>query len=192
MKTLIVTAIMGATVATAHATMNPVNPDMETEAVSVAIDQQTQSFIDEVAMLEWRVDAAWQQYDHAVAAIEAKPGSVKDLQSQMHALIKFYQDDIDQGVRLQDSRKAIDEIYSLYSKKIDTQAKVEAPQVARLQFLLGAEIDRGERELEALLQANASHVNAHSEPVIRSAQRKFVNGALSLKALKESAALASR
>lgn len=190
MKTLVLTALMGLTLANTNANTNSDGVDAAAQTVSVAIDRQTQHLIDQVAMIEWHVDAAWQQYDRAVAAIDAKPGSVKDLQSQMHALIKFYQDDIDQGIRLQDSRKAIDEIYAMYTKKINKQAKVESKKIARLQNLLGLEIGRGEQELEALVAAYSSSINAHSEPVIRSVQRKLVTVAVSLKALKESASRA--
>lgn len=193
MKTLVVTALMGLSIATANANpVNPVNPAAPAKETSAVIDKQTQAFIDDIAMIEWHIDATWQQYDLAVAAIKSKPGSVQDLQAQMNALLTYYHDDIDQGIRLQDSRNAIAEINAMYSKKIDKQAKIEAKQVARLQKLMGLEIEREENELDALVKAHAAHVNVYSEPVIRSVERKLVHAAVNLKALQASASLASR
>lgn len=194
MKTLVLTALMGVSVATTNANVKPADaePARITAEAPAAIDQHTQAFIERIALHQWYVNTVWQQYDQAVATIKNKVGSVKDLQTQMNTLIKYYQDDIDQGVRLQDSRKAIDEVYALYTKKINKQAKVEAKQITRLQALLGIELEREENDFEALVKANSDQINAHSEPVIRDASRQFANSAINLKALQGSASLAAR
>lgn len=194
MKTLVLTAWIGVSVATTNANAKPalVEPVRITADAPVAIDRQTQAFIEKIALHQWYVNTVWQQYHQSVAAIKNKVGSVRDLHTQMNALIKYYQDDIDQGVRLQDSREAIDEIYSLYGKKINKQAKVEAKQIAHLQALLGVELEREENEFDELVKANLDQINADSEPAIRNASRQFANAAISLKALQGKGALTSR
>lgn len=71
----------------------------------------------------------------------------------------------------------------MYAKKIDKQTKVEAKQIARLQKLMGLEIEREENELDALVKVHAAHVNVHSEPVIHSAERKLVHAAVKLEGI---------
>lgn len=195
MKTLVLTALMGVTLSAANANVNPASleaPVRITAEAPAAIDRQTQAFIDQIEMHQWHVNTVWQQYDRSVSAIKSKRGSVQDLQSQMNALIKFYQDDIAQGVRLQDSRNAIDEIYAMYNKKINKQAKAEAKQISRLQALLGIELNREESEFQELIETNAHLINSHSEPVIRAMEREFAHADVNFKALQRAGTLASR
>lgn len=196
MKTLILTALMGATIATANAHVNlrsqgPAAP-INMEETTVPIDQQTQVFMDGIALHQLNIDRAWEQYGRVVESIASKPGSVSALQSQMQTLIQYYQDDIDQGLRLEDSRKAIAEIEKMYSKKIAKQAKAENRQLARLQTLLSRELDREEREFHALKKAHAEQINEHTAPLIRSIERQLSNSSLRMEALDGQAGLASR
>lgn len=196
MKTLVITALIGATFAnvnvnagTSPASLPPANIAKETVA---PIDPETQTLIDWVEFHQHNVDVVWQQYDAAVTAIKNKEGGTRSLESQMKSLIAYYQNDIDQGVRVDDSKKAIAEIRGMYGKKIAKQAKAEANEIARLQRLLGNEIEREENEFNALVKASAEQVNGYSKPVIKAAEQAFSQATVRIEALKGMDAFASR
>lgn len=195
MKTLILTALMGTAIITANAgekTTQQKTMFSNTTEIPARVDEKTQAFLDKLALHQWNVDVVWQQYEQAIAKIKTEPGSVSDLQSQMKALMKYYQDDIAQGIRLEDSKNAIAEIRAMYGKKIEKQAKVEEKEIARIQGCLSRELDREERAFSTLKEVYSDQVNAHTEPLIRSVERQFAHSSIRMDALNDTASLASR
>src|SRR5690554_5620253 len=144
MKTLVLTALMG--IALSNVSANTSNPKLAKDpaATTTALDKKTEALKAQIALHQWNVDAVWNQYDRAIADIKNKQGSVSDLLAQMNSLIGYYKDDIDQGIRIDDSKKAIAEIRATYGKKIEKQGKMEAKEIAKLQALLEAELDKEE------------------------------------------------
>lgn len=190
MKTLVLTALMG--IALSTATANTSNPIPAKDPVgTTAPDSKTEALKAQIALHQWNVDAVWDQYDRAIANIKNKQGSVSDLLSQMNNLIGYYQADINQGIRVADSKEAIAEIRAMYGKKIEKQGKVEAKQIAKLQALLEAELDKEENSFNKLKRTHAAQINEQTKPLVRSAERQFAQSSARIEALKGAMAVAA-
>lgn len=195
MKTLILTALIGATIISSNANeTTALNQTMLINSIETPtrVDEKTQVFLDRLVLHQRNIDVVWQQYEQAIAKIKTEPGSVSDLQLQMNTLMKYYEDDITQGVRVEDSKKAIAEIRKMYGKKIEKQLKNEKKEIARIQGWLSRELDREERAFNALKEAYAEQVNAHTEPLIRSVERQFSHSSVRLDELDDTASLTLR
>jgi predicted nucleic acid-binding Zn-ribbon protein len=179
MKTLVLSALLGATLTTASAHINP--PAAATET-TVAKDRKTEELKTQIGLLQWNVDIVWDQYERATDS---------DLLAQMNSLISYYQDDIDQGIRISDSKNAIAEIREMYSSKIEKQRKAETKQIAKLQTLLQAKLRKEEKTFNKLKRTHADQINAQTEPLVRATERQFAQSSARIIALKGTAALAA-
>lgn len=189
MKTLVLTALMGATLTTVSA--NTYTPISNTAEIIHIIDDKSEEFKAQISKHQWNVDVVWEQYERAVSDIKSKRGSVADLLSQMNNLIKYYQDDINEGVRVEASKEAIAEIRDSYRPKIKRQSKVEAKQIARMQALLEIELEKEEHDFNELKRTYAEQINEQTRPLIRSAERQFAQSSARIEALKGAISLAS-
>lgn len=188
MKTLVLSALLGATLTTASAHINP--PAAATET-TVAKDRKTEELKTQIGLLQWNVDIVWDQYERATDNIKNTRGGVSDLLAQMNSLISYYQDDIDQGIRISDSKNAIAEIREMYSSKIEKQRKAESKQIAKLQTLLQAKLRKEEKTFNKLKRTHADQINAQTEPLVRATERQFAQSSARIIALKGTAALAA-
>ncbi len=188
MKTLVLSALLGATLTTASAHMPTPAAAAET---TVARDRKTEELKMQIGLLQWNVDVVWDQYDRAVDNIKNKRDGVSDLLAQMNRLIQYYQDDIEQGVRISDSKKAITEIREMYASKIEKQRKAEAKQIGKLQSLLQARLRQEEKRFNKLKRTHADQINAQTEPLVRATERQFAQSSARIEALKGTLALAA-
>jgi len=188
MKTLVLSALLGATAATASAHTVPTAAALET---TVSKDKKTEELKSRITLMQWNIDVVWDQYYRAAENIKEKHGGVNDLLSQMNNLIHYYQADISQGIRVSASKEAIAEIREMYGKKIETQREAEAKEIAKLQRLLQAELRQEEISFRKLKRTHAAQINAQTEPLVHATERQLAQSAARMEALKEASAWAS-
>lgn len=187
MKTLVLSALLGASLTTASANTNSSATVIET----VAKDKKTEELKSQIALLQWKIDVVWDQYYRAVENIKDKRGGVADLMSQMNNLIRYYHDDIDQGLRVSDSKRAIAEIREMYGKKIEKQRKAEAKEIARMQALLQGELRQEEIGFIKLKRTHAAQIDAQTKPLVQATELQFAQSAARMEALKGASAWAA-
>lgn len=192
MKTLVLSALMATTLSTSVSANMPhaAAPKHPAEA-RIAIDKKADAFKAQIEMLQWNVDVSWDQYERAIDGIKNKQGSVSSLIAEMNSLIRYYQNDIDQGLRVEASKEAIAEIREMYGKKIKKQNKAESRQIARMQALLEAALDKEEQSFKDLKRTHAAQINDETRSLVRSAERQFALSAARIEALKGAMAFAS-
>lgn len=188
MKTLVLTALMGATLTNVSAIIPTTS---EAAEIAHVTDSHVAEFTAKVALHQWNIDVVWDQYERAVEKIKNQTGSVNDLLTQMNNLIGYYQDDIDQGVRIADGKKAIAEVRHLYDKKIETQSKEEAKQIAHLQTLIEVELTKEKAAFSDLKRKKVELINEQTKPIIHAMERQISQSSARIKALKGATELAS-
>ncbi|SEL88706.1 hypothetical protein [Parapedobacter koreensis] len=163
MKTLAIIALFATanagTAFFANATEKPatvyiVNTDVNETA------KRMEAFKSQVAFHEHNVSILWQQYNLEVQRIQNRAGSHADLDRDEKFFIGLYQQDIDNGLRVAQSQKAIAEIKARYAKAHEQRAAEEAHRIAAVQTLLKKELKREAKALNKTKDAYAGLAEA--------------------------------
>ncbi|MBK1440248.1 hypothetical protein JHJ32_09645 [Parapedobacter sp. ISTM3] len=152
--TLFATANAGTT-CFAHAADKPVAIHPITNEVS-ELTKRLEAFKSQVAFHERNVSVLWQQYDLAVQRIQNQTGSHADLARDEAFFVGVYQQDIDNGIRVEESQKAIAEIKVRYARAHEQRTAQEARHIAVLQTQLKKELKREAKALKKTKEAHAS------------------------------------
>lgn len=192
MKSFVLSAMIGAAVAgNATANETTITLPKENNKEVAGNDKKIELFKQRIAAHQWNVDVLWSQYKLEEDRIRKGPGSLVDLEKEKAYFIKVYQQDIAEGIRVEESRKAIAEIEAEYAKKYATQEATENKQIAKLQSLLESELKKEEKSFNALKKRNAKLVNEQTESLIREAEQHFAQSAERFNTLKEASAVAA-
>ena len=179
MKTLVLSALisaaaMGNSMATTTSIVNP-NKGNNTETID---DQKSiDVFKDQIDFHKKNVDVLWNQYDLAKARIQQSRGNHAELEREKTHFISLYKADIAKGIRVEQSKKAIAEIESIYAQKHAERDALENKQIARLQAHLKAEFRKEEKKFNASKKKYAKLVNAQTQPFINQAEQHFAQSA---------------
>ncbi|GGC35458.1 hypothetical protein GCM10011386_29490 [Parapedobacter defluvii] len=108
-----------------------------------------------VAFHEYNMGVLYNQYDLAEARIRTSLGNHADLDREHKFFVGVYQQDIDKGIRVEPSKKAIDEINARYAKLHAERDAYEAKKIAKLQKQLEVALKKEEKEFNKAKKALA-------------------------------------
>jgi len=137
LSALMLTAIIAQTGATPRADTNP------TRRITQALEQT-------IAFHRHNVDVLWQQYAAAEERIRKSPGNHGMLERDRVFFVGVYQRDIDNGIRVDESKKAIDQIEATYAKKHAQRDSYEKQKLAVLQAQLKRELLKEQKKFAKL------------------------------------------
>lgn len=166
MKSLVLSAIICATTAGVSLAGNGELPNDQ---------KKTATFKSEIAFHQRNVDMLWNQYGLAEARIKQSHGNHAELDRDRAFFIGVYQKDIDNGIRIAQSKKAITEIEELYAKKRAQRDAYEKTKLARLQEQLRTELKREQKSFEKTCKKNAHLINNETLPLLREAEHYLAN-----------------
>src|SRR5690606_5640686 len=130
MKSLVLSAmICAAAVGTSVAHTNVTLPLEHVKKEHVTDQKSVAAFKQVIAFHQRNVDVLFSQFEIAKEQVRESRGSHADLDRDKAFFIKAYQDDIDQGVRVDASKKAIAEIERLYTKKHEERDVYETARI---------------------------------------------------------------
>lgn len=106
------------------------------------------------------VNALWQQYDLSVARIRNSIGNHAQLDRDETFFVGVYQKDIDNHVRVEESKKVITEIKARYAKARAQRSIQEARRIAVVQTQLKKALEREANALDKTKCAYADRVDS--------------------------------
>jgi len=149
-------------------------PPAGKEKVEHTSDQKNvTAFKQVIAFHQRNVDVLFQQFEIAKDQVRDSRGSHADLEHDKAFFINVYQKDIDQGIRVEASKKAIAEIETLYVQKHEERDAYEATRLARLQDQLGAELKREQKQFKKAKRKYAGFVNEETLPLLQKVEQYF-------------------
>lgn len=93
------------------------------------------------------IDVLYNQYDLAETRLKASRGNHAELERDRRYFIGLFQQDIDNGIRVEQSKEAIAEIEDRYAKLHAERDAYEAREIARLKKLLDTAVKKEEKEV---------------------------------------------
>lgn len=179
MKMLVLSALISAAaMGNNMAATNPtVIPSKSNNTETIDDQKNIDKFKDQLAFHQNNVDVLWNQYELAKARIQQSRGSHQELESEKSYFISLHQQDIDKGIHVEQSKKAIVELTNTYAKKHADRDAIESRQITQLQAQLKAELRREERKFRTFKKKNAKLVNEQTQPFITEADQHFAQSA---------------
>lgn len=169
LSAMICAAALGSSVASTYVPTHSVKADKE-----IVSDQKTvATFKQVIAFHQRNVDVLWQQYQMAEVRIRESRGNHAELERDEAFFKGVYQQDIDRGIRVKESKKAIAEIEATYEKKHAQRDTRERTEVARLQGQLRAELNNEKKRFEKAKKQHAKLVNEETLPLLKQAEQHF-------------------
>lgn len=170
LSAMICAAAVGNSVATSYATTLPPkgnNKELMTDQKSVAAFKQV------IAFHQRNVDMLWEQYRLAKARMKESRGNHAELDRDKAFFIGVYQQDIENGIRVEAAKKAIEEIEAIYAEKHAQRDAYESQQLAQLQAHLKSELKREKKRFEKAKKKYAALINEETLPLLREAEQHF-------------------
>jgi len=145
MKTFVLSTLISvAALGNSFASM-PTDPVNERKSV-VALKEA-------VAFHRYNMEVLHNQYSLAEARIRNSRGNHAELDREHQVFVGLYQQDIDKGIRVEQSKKAIDEINARYEKLHAQRDAYEAKQIEKLQRQLRVALKKEERDFNKAQKA---------------------------------------
>ncbi len=113
-----------------------------------------------VAFHGHNMEVLYKQYDLAEARIRTSQGNHAELDREHKFFVGLYQQDMENGIRVEQSKKAIAEINARYSKLHAERDAYEVKQIAKLQKQLEAALKKEEQEFNKANKALAQTIHA--------------------------------
>jgi|GEM_PF-460058 len=171
LSAMICAAAVGNSTATPYYTASHVEKGGVHEMVN---DQKsTEAFKQTIAFHQRNVDALWEQYRLAETRIRESYGNHAELERDRVFFIGVYEQDIEKGVRVEESKKVIAQIEANYVKKHAQRDTYEKEQLTRLQSQLKTELLKEEKGFEKTKKRYAKLVNEETKPLLQEADRHF-------------------
>ncbi len=178
MKSIVLGAIIGmATVGTSMASTATAALPAKNNTAWADDKKSVADFKEVIAFHQRNVTMLWDQYTLAEARIKDSRGNHAELDRDKAFFIGVYQQDIDQGVRVEESKKAIADIEATYAEKHAKRDADEKKQLKTLQNQLKAELNKEKKRLEKTKKAYASALNEETIPLWRELEQ-FVGKAI--------------
>ena len=169
LSAMICAAAVGSSVASTYVPTHPAagNKELVNDQKSVAV------FKEVIAFHQRNLNVLWQQYEMAEVRIKESRGNHAELERDKVYFKGVYQQDVDRGIRVEQSKKAIDEIEAIYVKKHAQRDTHEKAQLARLQTQLRTELKKEEKRFEKATKKYASLVNEETLPLLEKVKQHF-------------------
>ncbi|PPL02357.1 hypothetical protein [Parapedobacter indicus] len=107
------------------------------------------------AFHQYNMEVLYNQYDLAETRIETSRGNHAELEREHKFFVGLYQQDIDKGIRVEQSKKAINEINTRYAKLHAERDTQEAKKIAKLKKQLEVALKKEEKEFNKAKRALA-------------------------------------
>ncbi|MFC3198480.1 hypothetical protein ACFOET_12720 [Parapedobacter deserti] len=176
MKSLVLSAIICATAVGSNAASShhaAIEPARETNKELVNDPTSVDAFKQVIAFHQRNVDVLWEQYGLAEARIRKSRGNHAELDRDKAFFIGVYQQDIVNGVRIAESKKAIEEIEASFAEKHAQRDAYEAKQFAKLQAHLRVALNEEKKRFDKAIKKHTKLVNSETLPLIREAEEHF-------------------
>jgi len=138
MKTIVLSALISVATLGSSLAGSPNDPAKEKSSVTALKEA--------LAFHQYNISVLYSQYDLAEQRIKTSRGNHAELDRERKYFVSLYQQDIDNGIRVEQSKKAIAEINSRYAKLHAERDAYEAKEIAKLQKLLETALKKEERE----------------------------------------------
>lgn len=174
MKSLVMSAILcAATVGSSVASTYTASHTTE-HRTERTIDQKTVAAFKELIGFHRRnVTVLWNQYGLAEARIRETRGNHAELNRDKAFFVGVYQQDINKGIRVEQSKKAIAEIEAMYIEKHAQRNAYEHKEIAKLQAMLQLELQKEKKKFDKAKKRNAALINDETLPLLREAEAQF-------------------
>lgn len=174
MKSLVLSAMICAAAAgTSIANTNVTLPANTGKTEHVNDQKSVAAFKQVIAFHQRNVDILFSQFEMAKEHVRKSRGNHAELDRDKAFFIKVYQNDIDQGVRVEASKRAIAEIEAMYTKKHEERDAYEAAQLDQLQAQLRAELKREQKQFKKAKRKYAGFVNDETLPLLQKVEQYF-------------------
>ncbi|SKB85028.1 hypothetical protein SAMN05660226_03420 [Parapedobacter luteus] len=173
MKSIVLSAMICAAVASNGIASTNTSYDASNDKELVNDQKSVAAFKQAITFHQRNVDVLWEQYGLAEARIKESRGNHAELERDKNFFIGVYQQDIDNGVRVNESKKAIEEINVTYAEKHAQRDAYEKKQIAKLQAQLKAELNNEKKQFEKAKKKYASLINEETLPLLREAEQHF-------------------
>jgi len=140
LSTLISVAALGSSFATA-----PTDPSNDKSKVTTLKEA--------TAFHQYTMEVLYSQFDLAEMRIKTSPGNHGELDREHKFFVGLYQQDINKGIRVEQSKKAIAEINARYTKLHAEREAHEAKEIAKLQKQLEVALKKEEKEFNKAKKA---------------------------------------
>jgi len=173
MKTFVLSALLAvATLGNTFASHTP-NPRPGRGAGNELTEKTgpVEAFKSQIAFHQRNVQMLWEQYELAIARIRNSRGNQASLEQDKAFFVGVYQQDIQKGIRVEESRKAIAEIETRYARACDERTAYEAKKIAAVQAQLRAELEKEAKKFNKVKRANTKLVNAETLPLLEETER---------------------
>ena len=176
MKSLVLSAmICAAAVGTSVASTYVADPAGKVTTEHAIEDKSVAAFKKVIAFHERNVEVLFNQFEITREEIRESRGNHADLERDKAFFIKVYQEDIDAGVRVEASKRAIAEIEDLYAKKHKERDAYEEAELAKLRDQLCTELKREQRQFKKAKREYAGFVNEETLPLLQKAEQYFAD-----------------
>lgn len=147
MKTFVLSTLISVAVLGNSFAATP--PEPSTNKSKAATLKETAAFH------QYNMEVLYNQYDLAETRIKTSRGNHAELEREHKFFIGLYQQDIDKGIRVEQSKKAITEINARYTKLHAERDAHEAKKIAKLQKQLEVALKKEEIEFNKAKRALA-------------------------------------
>jgi len=167
--------IFAAAVGTSVASTNAPRPVEKVKKEHVSEQKSVAAFKQAIAFHQHNVDVLFNQFQMASEHVRGSRGNHAELERDRAFFIKVYQDDINQGVRVESGKRAIAEIEAQYAKKHEERDAYEAAKIAKLREQLQTALMREQRQFKKAKRKYAGFVNDETRPLLQQAEQYFAN-----------------
>ena len=173
MKSLVLSALICATAVGTNVASTSVTPPEKGKKEHVTDQNRVSAFKQVIAFHQRNVDVLFNQFEIAKQRIRESHGSHADLDRDKAFFINAYQGDIDKGIRVEASKRAIAEIEAMYVQKHKDRDAYEAAQLAKLQGQLRAELKREQTQFKKAKRKYAGVVNEEILSLVQKVDQYF-------------------
>ncbi|SEL74994.1 hypothetical protein [Parapedobacter koreensis] len=194
MKSIVLSAVICATVVGHSVASTYAANDVTKGHVKELVNDQksVEAFKQAIGFHERNVDVLWEQYGLAEARIRESRGNHAELDRDKDFFTGVYQEDINKGIRVDESKKAIEEIKAMYTEKHAQRDAYEKKEVTRLQAQLKAELNGEKKRFDKAKKKYAGLVNEETLPLLRKAEEHFAKAIDRANSFPSDTAIAAR
>lgn len=184
MKSLILSVLICAAGSSVAATSQVTGLKAPYRSEITADQKSAEAFKKQIAFHQQNINLLWHQYELEVARVKERPGNHAELDREEADVIRSYQQDIDNRVRVESGKKAIAEIADRYAKKHAQRDALENKEITKLRSLLKTALQKEMKALEASKRKYANVENKQTLSFLQEVEQYLVQ---SIKRADESA-----
>jgi|GEM_PF-3815428 len=121
----------------------------------VEVQKRETNIKEQVAFYQWRINLLWNQYERVIEQVRNSKGNQKELEENRTYFLNVYQQNLQQGVAVEESKKSIARLERQFRKDLVKRRKYELTEIARLRASLKRELLAEERKFEIMKKKNA-------------------------------------